>query len=175
MILGEKVNMALKILVCNNRRDSSKMNRAENRWKKKRRFLNLLSYIKTRIARIFFCSMIKTNFWGDSWNKNQTWLHWKIFQYSTTTTHAHTHTYIIHIYTRMYIRKKNERSRLRDLILKKNLCESRVQNSNWINTGRTCLLLSSLLSYVTAYINGNKRRSAKTFEELNEKEIHSES
>lgn len=108
MILGEKVNMALKILVCNNRRDSSKMNRAENRWKKKRRFLNLLSYIKTRIARIFFCSMIKTNFWGDSWNKNQTWLHWKIFQYSTTTTHAHTHTYIHNSYIHTYVHKKKK-------------------------------------------------------------------
>lgn len=36
MISGEKVNMALKILVCNNRRDSSKMNQENLDGKKKR-------------------------------------------------------------------------------------------------------------------------------------------
>lgn len=47
MISGEKVNMALKILVCNNRRDSSKMNQENlDGKKKKRRFLDLLSYIQ---------------------------------------------------------------------------------------------------------------------------------
>lgn len=46
MISGEKVNMALKILVCNNRRDSSKINQENLMEKKKRRFLDLLPYIQ---------------------------------------------------------------------------------------------------------------------------------
>lgn len=75
----------------------------------------------------------------------------------------------------MYIRKKkNERSRLRDLILGKNLCESRAKfklNKHW--THMFTIIIAAIC--MLRYINGSKRRSAKTLKELNGKEIHSES